>query len=91
MRDADFEVMTPNEVLAAVASVKRAEHLVEAMLPDARAARLLGIARETPCLRVYRAAWIEGGVSSICWLTYPGDRYRLSADFGSAEGGVIGG
>lgn len=89
--DADFEAITPNEALAAVASVREAQHIVEAILPDPTAARLLAITPATPCLRVYRAATIEGGVSSLCWLTYPGDRYRLSADFGDATGNVIGG
>ncbi len=79
--DADFTRRTPNEVLADVAAVKEADQLIEAVLPDARACRLLGIRRGEPCLLVYRAARIEGGVSSVAWLTFPGSRYRLSSRF----------
>jgi GntR family histidine utilization transcriptional repressor len=79
--EADFRKLTPNQVLAQVASVKEADHIVEAVLADARACKLLKIGRHEPCLRVYRAASIEGGVSSIAWLTYPGTRFRLSSKF----------
>lgn len=79
--DADFHKLTPNQVLAQVAYVKEADHIVEAVLPGERARKLLKIGRHEPCLRVYRAASISAGVSSIAWLTYPGTRFRLSSKF----------
>ena len=82
--DADFRKLTPNQVLAQVASVKEADHIVEAVLADERARKLLKIGRHEPCLRVYRAASIDAGVSSIAWLTYPGTRFRLSSRYESA-------
>ncbi len=84
--EADFSRLTPNEVLGAVAQVKEAEQIIDAILPDARTARLLKIKRDEPCLRVYRAARIAGGVSSISWQTYPSSRYRLSGRFHDAGG-----
>ena len=50
-------------------------------LPNARACRLLKIKSTEPCLLLYRAARVEGGISSIAWLTYPGSRYRLGSKF----------
>ena len=88
--DADFRTSTPNQVLASVAPVKEAEHTVEAILPDARACKLLKIRPHEPCLLVYRAASIEGGVSSIAWLTYPGSRYRIGGTFSSHQGEGLG-
>lgn len=87
--EADFSTMTPNQVLAAVASVKEADHIVEAVLPDARARKLLKIPPLEPCLLVYRAASIEGGVSSIAWLTYPGSRYRIGSKYSSGQGAAF--
>jgi len=79
--NADFTKVTPNQVLASVASVKNAEHIIEAILPGAHACKLLGIKSHEPCLLVHRVASIKGGVSSIAWLTYPGSRYRLGSKF----------
>ena len=88
--DADFKTLTPNQVLAAVAPVKEAEHIVEAILPNARACKLLKIKHHEPCLLIYRAASIVGGVSSIAWLTYPGSRYRIGSKYSSHQGEVFG-
>lgn len=88
--NADFNRFTPNQVLASVAPVKEAEHIVEAILPDARACKLLKIRHHEPCLLVYRAASIEGGVSSIAWLTYPGSRYRIGSKYSSHQGEIFG-
>ncbi len=84
--EADFSKLTPNEVLAAVAQVKEAEQIIDAVLPDARTCRMLKIERDQPCLRVYRVARIAGGVSSVSWQTYPSNRYRLSSSFHDGGG-----
>jgi GntR family histidine utilization transcriptional repressor len=79
--EADFNQVTPNQVLASVAQVREADQIIEAILPDAHTRAMLRIKASEPCLLVYRVARIEGGVSSIAWLTYPGSRYRLSSRF----------
>ncbi len=51
---ADFKHITPTQYLLQVAPFWEAQYSIEAALPTAREARLLGIRREDPCLVVAR-------------------------------------
>jgi len=82
----DFQAITPNAYLTGVAPITGFEHIVEAILPDARTCELLGVGKGEPCLRLFRRTWSAGIAVSCAWLTHPGHRYRLEARSGQPEG-----
>lgn len=73
----DFSQHTPNEVLVASCPITDLEHIVEAVLPDARAAEWLGIAAQEPCLQMTRRTWSGDHLISYARLLHPGSRYKL--------------
>jgi len=79
--DTDFSAVTPNAVLTAIGRPTEAEQVVEAILPDARTARLLGIGAGTACLRLTRTTWVGDVAATFVRVTAPGERFRLSARF----------
>lgn len=72
----DFTRTTPNQYLMNVQAPDAVEHLVEAVLPDRRQQKLLGIAGDEPCLLMTRRTWCKGQVVSRALLL--GRRYRLA-------------
>jgi len=78
----DFETITPNAYLTELAPITDFEHVVEAILPDARTRDLLGVGKGVPCLRLFRRTWSSGVAVTCAWLTHPGHRYRLEARSG---------
>jgi len=85
----DFSRITPFEYLVDIGPMDAAEHVIEAVLPDARSRKLLGISSDQPCLLVTRRTWSDGLVVSRARLTYPGSRYRLAGrqDYTQRPGG----
>lgn len=77
----DFSRLTPNVYLSAAAPLTEAEHLIEAVLPDAEAQRLLLIGEHEPCLLLRRTTWSDGKVVSVARLLHPGSRYRFGSRF----------
>jgi GntR family histidine utilization transcriptional repressor len=77
----DFAAMTPHEYLMRVAPLSEVRHVIEAVMPDANARRLLQIGAKEPCLRLFRETWSRGRVGTCAWLTHPGSRYRMVAAF----------
>ncbi len=77
---ADFKKITPNQYLAGIAAVERAEHSIEAIIPDARIQRLLQIEASDACLRLHRRTWVAEGVATVAWLIYPSCRYLLCSN-----------
>jgi len=73
----DFTQQTPHEYLSAVAPLTEADHVVEAILPDAFTSKYLRIAQHEPCLRLTRRTFSRGGAVSFAYLTSAGSRYRL--------------
>ncbi|MGN7732309.1 MULTISPECIES: histidine utilization repressor [unclassified Sinorhizobium] len=73
----DFQTMTPNAYLTAVAPITRTEQIVEAVSPQAWECKLLGIDRNEPCLMIRRRTWSETANVTTARLLYPGTRYRL--------------
>lgn len=73
----DFSRKTPNEVLVASCPITDLEHIVEAVLPDRRAAEWLGIAPQEPCLQMTRRTWSGDHLISYARLLHPGSRYKL--------------
>jgi GntR family histidine utilization transcriptional repressor len=72
----DFARTTPNKYLMGLQAPDAVEHLVEAVLPDRRQQKLLGIAADEPCLLMTRRTWCRGQVVSRALLL--GRRYRLA-------------
>lgn len=79
--DQDFTAFTPNDYLSRVAPLTRTELVIEAVLPTAEQAALLGIEPAAPCLQILRRTWSADGLVSIVRLTQPGARSRLEGGF----------
>ena len=79
--DVDFTQMTPTQHLLDVAPLWEAQVAIEASLPTAQEARLLGIARTDPCLVVVRRTVSRGVPVTLARLVHPGSRYSLESQF----------
>ncbi len=79
--EADFTRTTPYDYLVRVAPLQEAEHVLRAVMPDARTRKLLAMRREEPCLLMIRRTWTAGQIASVARLYYPGSRYEMSGRF----------
>jgi GntR family histidine utilization transcriptional repressor len=79
--EVDFNAVTPYEYLMEVAPLQRVEHVVRAVVPDARIRRLLGLAVAEPALLVDRITWSRGARASFALLYHPGSRFELRGGF----------
>jgi GntR family histidine utilization transcriptional repressor len=77
----DFTQITPNQYLMEVAPIQEAQHVLEAVLPDRDAQRLLQIGPHEPCLLLNRRTWALGMAATQNRFIYPGSRYRLGGRF----------
>ncbi len=77
----DFTATTPTHYLLDVAPYWEAEVTIEAAKASAREARLLGIARDDPCLVVHRRTFGGGATITAARLVHPGSRYLLQGRF----------
>ena len=77
----DFSRTTPHDYLIKAAPLQEAEHVLRAVMPDARTRKLLAMKRGEPCLLVIRRTWSTGAIASVAKLHYPGSRYELSGRF----------
>lgn len=79
--EADFQRDTPYDLLMRSAPLQLAEHVIRAVMPDARARRLLQMKDGEPCLLTLRRTWSGGKVATVARLMYPGSRYEMSGRF----------
>jgi GntR family histidine utilization transcriptional repressor len=77
----DFGRTTPYDYLTKVAPLQEAEHILRAVMPDARTRKLLAMKRDEPCLLMIRRTWTAGHTVSVARLYYPGSRYEMSGRF----------
>jgi GntR family histidine utilization transcriptional repressor len=77
----DFSRITPNEYLVKAAPIQETEHVIDAVLPDRTAQKLLDISKNEPCLLLNRRTWSFGQVATKARLLYPGSRYRIGSRF----------
>ena len=77
----DFTQVTPTQYLLQVAPLWEAQYSIEAALPTAKEARLLGIRREDPCLVVVRRTVSQEVPITLARLVHPGARYLLQGEF----------
>jgi GntR family histidine utilization transcriptional repressor len=64
-----------------VAPLTAAEHIIEAILPDAKTRQRLDLDEQVPCIVMRRRTWSGAAVASSAQLVYPGSRYRLGGRF----------
>lgn len=79
--DVDFTRITPTHYLLDVAPLWEAQYSIEAGVPTAREARLLGIGRRDPCLIVVRRTVSRSVPITVARLVHPGTRYLLHGEF----------
>lgn len=77
----DFTRTTPTQHLLAVAPLWQAQYTIQAALPTAQEARLLGIAPTDPCLVVVRRTVDRGVPVTLVRLVHPGTRYQIEGQF----------
>jgi GntR family transcriptional regulator, histidine utilization repressor len=77
----DFTRTTPTHYLLEVAPYWQAQYSIEAALPGAEEARLLGIPATDPCLVVVRRTERRDAAITIARLTHPGALYMLEGSF----------
>ena len=75
----DFTAITPAEYLLQIAPDFNAEHIIEALIPEAWIRLLLKINEAEPCLVLSRTTWANDEVATISKFYYPGSRYSLGA------------
>ncbi|RZI61133.1 MAG: histidine utilization repressor [Rubrivivax sp.] len=79
--DQDFERVTPTHYLLEVAPLSEARYTIEAAMPNALEAKLLGMPRGEPCLVVKRATSSLGRTVTAVRLVHPASRYFLEGSF----------
>ncbi len=79
--DQDFSRITSTNYLLKQFQPNEMEHVVRAVMPDARARKTLKIEPGEPCLQLSRRTWIKGQVVTYVTLTYPSSRYDLGARY----------
>ncbi len=62
-------------------SLTAGEHIVEAVLPDARQRKHLSLDEHEPCLLIRRQTWSDTKIVTYARLLYPGSRYKLLGRF----------
>lgn len=77
----DFSKITPHRYLLSCAAIAQIEHIIHAVLPSEREAKLLKIGRGDPCLMLLRRTWGGRMVATFSRFIYPGDRYTLGGRF----------
>ncbi len=82
----DYTKITPNEYLQKVAPLQEAQHVLEAILPEKPAQKLLKVGAREPCILLLRRTWALGQVATDNRFIYPGSRFRLGGRF-EARGG----
>jgi GntR family transcriptional regulator, histidine utilization repressor len=79
--DNDFRDTTPYEVLMRMAPLHQAEHVLQAVMPDAKLRKLLNLDADEACLLIRRRTWSRGQVATLADLYHPGKRYELAGTF----------
>ncbi len=77
----DFTRLTPHEFLIQSAPLQRAEHIVRALVPEARIRRMLKLDAADACLLIRRRTWSGERIATVADLYHPGSRYELAGSF----------
>ena len=79
----DFITGTATHYLIGLYRPDELEHIVQAILPDAKTIKSLALGTPEPCLKLSRRTWKDGKVVTSASLIYPGSRYDLGARYSS--------
>jgi GntR family histidine utilization transcriptional repressor len=79
--DQDLANVSPHEFLANFGQPDEVEHVIEAVIPDSKKRRYLGMNSGEPCLLLHRRTWVGNLVATKAELYHPGSRYRLGGKF----------
>jgi GntR family histidine utilization transcriptional repressor len=79
--DVDLRTVTSHEYLMAVAPLERVEHVVKAVAPTARVARLLALGAGEAVLLIERTTWSRERRASFALLHHAGSRFELRGVF----------
>lgn len=79
--EVDFLTLTPTHYLLDIAPLSEARYTIQAVLPSALDARLLGVARGAACLQIDRLTFSRGVAVTQVRLLHPGTRYVLHGSF----------
>lgn len=77
----DFSHTTPTQHLLAVAPTWEAQFTIQAGLPTAQEADLLGVSADQPCLVIVRRTVSRGEPVTLVRLVHPGSRYQVQGQF----------
>jgi formimidoylglutamate deiminase len=77
----DFRAVTAHEYLMDVAPLERVEHVVKAVVPAPRVAKLLALAGQEAVLLIERTTWSRGRHASFALLHHAGSRFELRGVF----------
>jgi len=77
----DFGAQTASRYLQNIAPAAEVEHIIHAILPDARTRELLQISASEPCLQLSRRTWVDQKTATSSILTHPGSRYSLGSRY----------
>ncbi len=79
--NADFAQTPPGSWLLAQVPWTRAAHEIRALNANAALAKTLAVTKGAACLMVERRTWRMGDAITYVRQIFPGDSYRLTADF----------
>lgn len=82
--DVDFTKISCAEYLLDSAPLLKAEHQIRATEAQKEEVLYLDVARGDACLQIKRRTWTGDKIASVARLTYPGQRYELTAQFKNA-------
>jgi len=77
----DYSRITATSYLLKQFRPDEMEHIVRAVMPDARAQKTLLIEHDEPCLQLSRRTWKKDQVVTYVTMTYPSSRYDLGARY----------
>jgi GntR family histidine utilization transcriptional repressor len=77
----DFTRELPSEYLVKHVPYDEIEHVVDAILPNAQQAKLLGMSTSDPCLMLTRRTWSNGVPVTLVRCLHPASGYRLGSRF----------
>jgi GntR family histidine utilization transcriptional repressor len=81
----DFNQQTSTSYLLGQFQPDEMEHIVSAVIVDAKTRNSLKIGLDEPCLQLNRRTWKKNQVVTQVTLTYPGSRYNLGARYATND------
>jgi GntR family histidine utilization transcriptional repressor len=84
----DFTTITTHRYLVDCAAITEIEHIIHAVMPDARESKLLRTGPNEPCLLLLRRTWSGRMTATFSRFIYPGDRYALGGRFQAIDGEI---